>query len=96
VLVTSRSLLAGLAAAENASLLSLDVLPPAEARQMLAARLGGQRTAAEPGAVTEITDLCARLPWRWPSPPPAPPRGPSSRWRDLRPSSAMRSGAWTP
>ena len=62
VLVTSRSLLAGLAAAEDASLLSLDVLPPAEARQMLAARLGGQRTAAEPGAVTEITDLCARLP----------------------------------
>jgi hypothetical protein len=62
VLVTSRSLLAGLAAAENASLLSLDVLPPAEACQMLAARLGGQRTAAEPGAVTEITDLCARLP----------------------------------
>jgi DNA-binding SARP family transcriptional activator/Tfp pilus assembly protein PilF len=62
VLVTSRSQLAGLAAAENASLLSLDVLPHAEARQMLAARLGGQRTAAEPGAVTEITDLCARLP----------------------------------
>ncbi|MDX6390303.1 MAG: hypothetical protein QOJ73_1366 [Streptosporangiaceae bacterium] len=62
VLVTSRSQLAGLAAAENASLLSLDVLPPAEARQMLAARLGRQRTAAEPGAVTEITDLCARLP----------------------------------
>jgi DNA-binding SARP family transcriptional activator/tetratricopeptide (TPR) repeat protein len=62
VLVTSRSQLAGLAAAENASLLSLDVLPHAEARQLLAARLGGQRTAAEPGAVTEITDLCARLP----------------------------------
>ena len=62
VLVTSRSQLAGLAAAEGASLLTLDVLPPAEARQMLAARLGGQRTAAEPAAVTEITDLCARLP----------------------------------
>jgi tetratricopeptide (TPR) repeat protein len=50
VLVTSRSQLAGLAAAENASLLSLDVLPPAEARQLLAARLGGQRTAADPAA----------------------------------------------
>jgi DNA-binding SARP family transcriptional activator len=62
VLVTSRNQLAGLAAAENASLLSLDVLPPAEARQMLAVRLGGQRSATEPGAVTEITDLCARLP----------------------------------
>jgi DNA-binding SARP family transcriptional activator/tetratricopeptide (TPR) repeat protein len=62
VLVTSRSQLAGLAAAENASLLSLDVLPAAEARQLLAARLGGRRTAAEPGAVTEITGLCAGLP----------------------------------
>jgi hypothetical protein len=62
VLVTSRSQLAGLAAAENASLLILDVLPPAEARQMLAARLGGQRAATDPGAVAEIADLCARLP----------------------------------
>jgi DNA-binding SARP family transcriptional activator len=62
VLVTSRSQLAGLAAAENASLLSLDVLSPAEARQMLTARLGDQRAAAEPAALTEIADLCARLP----------------------------------
>ena len=62
VLVTSRSQLAGLAATENAKLVSLDVLPPADARQMLTARLGDQRTAAEPHEITEITDLCARLP----------------------------------
>jgi DNA-binding SARP family transcriptional activator/tetratricopeptide (TPR) repeat protein len=91
VLVTSRSQLAGLAAAENASLLSLDVLPPAEACQMLAARLGGQRTAAEPGAVTEITDLCARLPLalaiaaaRATARPPLPLAGLAAELRDTQ------------
>jgi tetratricopeptide (TPR) repeat protein len=62
VLVTSRSQLPGLAATENAYLLDLDVLPDADARQMLAARLGARRAAAEPDAVTEISELCARLP----------------------------------
>ncbi|HET7015336.1 MAG TPA: BTAD domain-containing putative transcriptional regulator [Streptosporangiaceae bacterium] len=62
VLVTSRNQLTGLAATENASLLELDVLSPAEARQMLIDRLGRQRTAAEPEAVTGITRLCGRLP----------------------------------
>jgi DNA-binding SARP family transcriptional activator len=79
VLVTSRSQLSGLVAAENASLLRLDVLSPVEGRQMLTARLGDQRTAAELDAVTEITELCARLPLALavaaasaaPGPPPA-------------------------
>jgi tetratricopeptide (TPR) repeat protein len=62
VLVTSRSQLPGLAATENAQMLSLDVLPDADARQMLAARLGARRAAAEPDKVTEISQLCARLP----------------------------------
>jgi len=62
VLVTSRSQLAGLAASNGARLLNLDALPEAEARQMLADRLGAGRAAAEPDAMTEITDLCARLP----------------------------------
>ena len=43
VVVTSRTRLAGLAAAEGARLLSLDVLSEAEAREMLAARLGSAR-----------------------------------------------------
>jgi tetratricopeptide (TPR) repeat protein len=62
VLVTSRSQLLGLAVTENAQMLSLDVLPGADAWRMLAARLGGRRAAAEPDAVTEISELCARLP----------------------------------
>jgi DNA-binding SARP family transcriptional activator len=62
VIVTSRSQLSGLAAAEGARLLTLDVLTHDEACQMLAARLGGHRPAAEPDAISEIARLCAGLP----------------------------------
>jgi len=62
VLVTSRRQLDGLAAADGAQLISLDVLSHAEAVQMLAARLGAGRTAAEPAAVDRIASLCACLP----------------------------------
>jgi tetratricopeptide (TPR) repeat protein len=62
VLVTSRNQLAGLAAADGARLLSLDVLSQDEARQLLSARVGQARAAAEPEAVAEITQLCACLP----------------------------------
>ena len=62
VIVTSRNQLAGLSAAEGACLVNLDVLPPAEAHQMLTSRLGPQRAEPEPEAVTAITELCARLP----------------------------------
>lgn len=62
VLVTSRNQLAGLAAAEGAHLLILDLLSPAEARQLLAYRVGAERVAAEPEAVDEIIRYCARLP----------------------------------
>jgi len=62
VLITSRRQLAGLAATDGARLLTLDVLSPAEARQMLTARLGVGRAAADPAAVTQIAALCAHLP----------------------------------
>jgi len=62
VLVTSRNQLTGLTAAESAWLLTLDVLPQAEAVHMLTARLGADRAAAEPGAVGEIAAMCAGLP----------------------------------
>jgi DNA-binding SARP family transcriptional activator/tetratricopeptide (TPR) repeat protein/DNA-binding XRE family transcriptional regulator len=62
VLVTSRNRLTGLAAREGAHLLTLDTLSEAEARELLAERLGRQRVAAEPAAVAELTRLCARLP----------------------------------
>ncbi len=62
VLVTSRSQLTGLAAVDGARTLTLDLLTPAEARDLLTSRLGPDRTAAEPGAVAELAELCARLP----------------------------------
>jgi tetratricopeptide (TPR) repeat protein len=62
VLVTSRNQLGGLAAADGARLISLDVLSHAEAVQMLTARLGASRAAAEPDAVDRIADLCVCLP----------------------------------
>jgi tetratricopeptide (TPR) repeat protein len=62
VLVTSRSQLTGLAAADGAHLVSLDVLGGDEARVLLARRLGSDRIAAEPAAVSDLVLLCARLP----------------------------------
>ena len=62
VIVTSRSDLAGLVAAEGAYPVSLDLLTPAEASDLLARRLGEARVAGEPDAVGEIIDRCARLP----------------------------------
>jgi tetratricopeptide (TPR) repeat protein/transcriptional regulator with XRE-family HTH domain len=62
VLVTSRSQLTGLAAADGARLLSLDVLAHGEATELLAMRIGLARAAAEPGAVSEIANLSACLP----------------------------------
>jgi tetratricopeptide (TPR) repeat protein/transcriptional regulator with XRE-family HTH domain len=62
VLVTSRAELTGLAAAEDAHLLPVDVLTEEEATDLLARRLGHDRTAAEPAAVTELVTVSARLP----------------------------------
>jgi tetratricopeptide (TPR) repeat protein/transcriptional regulator with XRE-family HTH domain len=62
VIVTSRSQLGGLAAAEGARLITLDVLARGEALQLLTARLGAARAAAEPAAVDQIAGLCACLP----------------------------------
>jgi hypothetical protein len=62
VLVTSRSQLTGLAAAEGARLLTLEVLAIDEARALLARRLGNQKVTAEPAAVAELIALCAQLP----------------------------------
>ena len=60
--MTSRRELAALAAREGARLLQLDVLSEQEANELLVARLGKERAAAEPWAVTELATLCARLP----------------------------------
>jgi tetratricopeptide (TPR) repeat protein len=62
VIVTSRNLLAGLAAVEAAQPLLLGVLTSAEAGQLLERRLGAARLAAQPGAVAQIIESCACLP----------------------------------
>ena len=62
VIVTSRNQLTSLVAADGADALTLDLLTPAEARELLARRLGPERVIAEPQAVEEMIALCARLP----------------------------------
>src|SRR5215470_13301295 len=62
VLVTSRTRLTSLIAAEGARPLTVDLLSDTEARELLSQRLGPDQVAAEPGAVEEIIGLCARLP----------------------------------
>jgi DNA-binding SARP family transcriptional activator/tetratricopeptide (TPR) repeat protein len=60
--VTSRNHLTGLVATEGAYPLTLDLLTAAEARDLLARRLGAGRAADEPAAVEDIIASCARLP----------------------------------
>ncbi|HEY1823296.1 MAG TPA: tetratricopeptide repeat protein [Trebonia sp.] len=62
VIVTSRRELAALSAHEGAGLLQLDVLTEHEANELLVTRLGRERAAEEPWAVTQLATLCARLP----------------------------------
>jgi tetratricopeptide (TPR) repeat protein len=62
VLVTSRRKLTGLVTGHGAGQLDLDVLPGAEARELLARHLGAGRLAGEPAAVAELLASCAGLP----------------------------------
>ena len=62
VLVTSRNQLTGLIAHDGAHSLTLDLLTPHEAHDLLNHRLGTTRAQAEPEAVEELATLCARLP----------------------------------
>ena len=61
-IVTSRSALAGLATAEGAHPLRLGPLGTEQGVRLLAARLGRERVAAEPAAVTELIARCGHLP----------------------------------
>ncbi|QUQ68307.1 ATP-binding protein [Kutzneria sp. CA-103260] len=62
VVVTSRHRLTGLIATHGARPLEVDVLTDSQARDLLAARLGAQRLAAEPDAVTELVACCGGYP----------------------------------
>jgi DNA-binding SARP family transcriptional activator/tetratricopeptide (TPR) repeat protein len=62
VVITSRDHQAGLAMTYGAHPLTLALLPPDEARRLLACRLGHDRIAAQPAAAEEIVRRCAGLP----------------------------------
>jgi DNA-binding SARP family transcriptional activator len=62
VLITSRDQLTGLLVTDDADLITLDVLSPEQAHRFLVSKLGARRVAAEPEAVGEILQRCARLP----------------------------------
>jgi len=62
VVVTSRTHLVGLVAGDGARPIPLDVLGPADSRDLLDGRLGPDRLAAEPAAVDDIVARCAGLP----------------------------------
>jgi DNA-binding SARP family transcriptional activator len=59
VLVTGRSRLIGL---EGAQLLNLDVLPSAQAVELIANIVGERRVAREPAVAVEIARLCGHVP----------------------------------
>ncbi|MBF9072565.1 AfsR/SARP family transcriptional regulator [Streptacidiphilus fuscans] len=61
-LVTSRNVMQGLAVSENAALVPLDVLPPADAVELVDSVIGCARAAQEPDAVRQLVELCDRLP----------------------------------
>jgi DNA-binding SARP family transcriptional activator len=60
--VTSRSTLAGLAAAHGATLIRLSQLSEVDAAGLLAARLGAERTGRAPDAMTRLVRECGGLP----------------------------------
>jgi DNA-binding SARP family transcriptional activator len=62
VLITSRSRLPGLRNTCGACLLLMDVLPQHEARELLAARVGVGRLAAEPDTADRLLACCGGVP----------------------------------
>jgi len=61
VIVTSRDPLTGLVARHGARRLDLDLLPPADAAELLHALIG-ERVRTEPDSAAELAGQCARLP----------------------------------
>src|SRR3954471_6402096 len=62
VVVTSRASLTGLAVGLGAVRVGLDLLPVRDAVALLRTVVGGDRTDAEPDAVADLVERCARLP----------------------------------
>jgi tetratricopeptide (TPR) repeat protein len=60
--ITSRDHLGGLIVSEGARAIPLDLMTTAEADDLLASRLGPERLAVEPQAVSDLIELCVHLP----------------------------------
>jgi tetratricopeptide (TPR) repeat protein/transcriptional regulator with XRE-family HTH domain len=60
--ITSRDHLGGLIVSEGARAIPLDLMTTAEAHDLLAGRLGPERLATEPRAVSDLIELCVNLP----------------------------------
>ncbi len=61
-LITSRSSLAGLVTREGAARVTLDVLSPSDAVELLVQVIGNARVTAEPDAAFRVAELCGHLP----------------------------------
>ncbi len=94
--VTSRNHLTGLIANPGAHLLNLDLLSPAEARELLVRRLGAVRADREPDAVEEIIAGCARLPLALTIAAARAATSPGFPSLSSRLSWARRAVCWTP
>ncbi len=90
VVVTSRDRLSGLVARDGARRISLDVLSPDEAGDLLTRVLGAGRTRAEPDACAELGRLCSYLPLALPDRDGAPGRPPEPAHRRIRDGPARR------
>lgn len=90
VVVTSRHRLTGVMSSAGALPVALDVLSTMDARDVLAAHVGGHRVAAEPGATGELLGFCAGSRpggrrWRfWRSWTRPRPRACAPSWRHTR------------
>ncbi|WP_309235892.1 tetratricopeptide repeat protein [Amycolatopsis sp. SID8362] len=62
VVVTSRESLTGLVVTDAAHRLTLDLLSPSEAHELVAGIIGAERAVAESDATRELIRLCGRLP----------------------------------
>ncbi|MCP2246123.1 AfsR/SARP family transcriptional regulator [Lentzea aerocolonigenes] len=62
VVVTCRDRMTGLVASHGARQVTLDVLSPTDALELLASVLGPERIRAEPVAAADFAELCAHLP----------------------------------
>ncbi len=62
VLITSRASLTGLVVSEAATRITVDLMGPHEATDLVRRIVGRERADAEAEAVTKLTQVCARLP----------------------------------